>query len=348
MHAVLDEALAAFGLDVVLRDIVLPTLRQVGLDWQEGTIDVSQEHFASNVVRRFCSPSRDSGVAAAGRSHSSPALRSGEAHRPRPDRIRPRPPLARLAHPVPRSRHAGRDARQAAETTPACARRRHERRSRAARARDAGARPARRPRSARPGRSGRHGCAVRADRRAAARRRPRRGRRRGRVRLPPREQVVRDEPLAPAAVPQSSAQARKKTRQFRPTRARPARRRPRGRARPQDGGVEAVEPRLGRAGVVQPRHAPVSLEHEVPLRSSGGGRRGHRPGGEERPRHPAAVVRVREARVAEDVARRGGRRARATTRSGRAAPRSCACARTSRPRRCGRSGGRARGRSRRR
>ena len=51
MHAVLDEALAAFGLDVVLRDIVLPTLRQVGLDWQEGTIDVSQEHFASNVVR---------------------------------------------------------------------------------------------------------------------------------------------------------------------------------------------------------------------------------------------------------------------------------------------------------
>ena len=75
MHAVLDEALAAFGLDVVLRDIVLPTLRQVGLDWQEGTIDVSQEHFGGATWSAAgCSPSRDSGVAAAGRSHSSPAL----------------------------------------------------------------------------------------------------------------------------------------------------------------------------------------------------------------------------------------------------------------------------------
>jgi len=51
VHEVLDDGLAAFGVDVVLRDLVLPTLRQVGLDWQQGTLDVSQEHFASNVLR---------------------------------------------------------------------------------------------------------------------------------------------------------------------------------------------------------------------------------------------------------------------------------------------------------
>jgi DNA-binding transcriptional MerR regulator len=51
VHAVLDEGLAAFGVDVVLRDLVLPTLRQVGLEWQEGTLDVSHEHFASHVLR---------------------------------------------------------------------------------------------------------------------------------------------------------------------------------------------------------------------------------------------------------------------------------------------------------
>ena len=51
VHAALDEGLAAFGVDVVLRDLVLPTLRQVGLEWQQGTLDVSHEHFASHVLR---------------------------------------------------------------------------------------------------------------------------------------------------------------------------------------------------------------------------------------------------------------------------------------------------------
>jgi DNA-binding transcriptional MerR regulator len=51
VHAVLDEGLAAFALDVVLRDLVLPTLRQVGLEWQQGTLDISHEHFASHVLR---------------------------------------------------------------------------------------------------------------------------------------------------------------------------------------------------------------------------------------------------------------------------------------------------------
>ena len=51
VQAVLDESFAAFGLEAVLRDIVLPTLTSVGLEWQEGTLSVSQEHFASNLIR---------------------------------------------------------------------------------------------------------------------------------------------------------------------------------------------------------------------------------------------------------------------------------------------------------
>jgi DNA-binding transcriptional MerR regulator len=50
-QAVLDESLAAFGLERVLQEVVLPALAQVGDDWEQGTLDVAQEHFASNVIR---------------------------------------------------------------------------------------------------------------------------------------------------------------------------------------------------------------------------------------------------------------------------------------------------------
>jgi MerR family transcriptional regulator, light-induced transcriptional regulator len=51
MHAVLDEALAGFSLETVLRELVLPVLRELGAEWERGTLEVGQEHFASNVVR---------------------------------------------------------------------------------------------------------------------------------------------------------------------------------------------------------------------------------------------------------------------------------------------------------
>ncbi len=51
VHAVLDEALAAFGLETVFREIVFPTLRRVGEAWAAGDLDISQEHFASNIIR---------------------------------------------------------------------------------------------------------------------------------------------------------------------------------------------------------------------------------------------------------------------------------------------------------
>ncbi len=51
IHAVLDRSLAAFGLEAVLRDLILPTLSRVGVEWRQGTLPVSQEHFASNLIR---------------------------------------------------------------------------------------------------------------------------------------------------------------------------------------------------------------------------------------------------------------------------------------------------------
>ena len=51
VHATLDESFAAFGLEAVLRDVILPTLKHVGVAWEQGTLEISQEHFASNLIR---------------------------------------------------------------------------------------------------------------------------------------------------------------------------------------------------------------------------------------------------------------------------------------------------------
>jgi MerR family transcriptional regulator, light-induced transcriptional regulator len=51
VQAVLDESFAAFGLEPVLRQLVLPTLVQVGREWEQGMLGISQEHFASNLIR---------------------------------------------------------------------------------------------------------------------------------------------------------------------------------------------------------------------------------------------------------------------------------------------------------
>ena len=51
MHAVLDEALGAFSLETVLRELILPSLRQIGEQWEADELEVANEHFASNVIR---------------------------------------------------------------------------------------------------------------------------------------------------------------------------------------------------------------------------------------------------------------------------------------------------------
>ena len=51
VHAVLDEALAGFALETVLSELILPSLRDIGDEWERGELEVGQEHFASNIVR---------------------------------------------------------------------------------------------------------------------------------------------------------------------------------------------------------------------------------------------------------------------------------------------------------
>jgi MerR family transcriptional regulator, light-induced transcriptional regulator len=51
VHALLDEALAGFALETVLRELILPALREIGDEWERGELEIAQEHFASNLVR---------------------------------------------------------------------------------------------------------------------------------------------------------------------------------------------------------------------------------------------------------------------------------------------------------
>jgi len=51
VQAALDDALAAFGLEAFVRDLILPTLTAVGRGWEQGDVEISQEHFASNLIR---------------------------------------------------------------------------------------------------------------------------------------------------------------------------------------------------------------------------------------------------------------------------------------------------------
>ena len=51
VQAALDDGLAAFGLEAFVRDLILPTLTAVGRGWEQGSVEISQEHFASNLIR---------------------------------------------------------------------------------------------------------------------------------------------------------------------------------------------------------------------------------------------------------------------------------------------------------
>ena len=50
-QAVLDRLLSDFTVETVLRDRLLPYLFELGERWEQGTVSVAQEHFASHVVR---------------------------------------------------------------------------------------------------------------------------------------------------------------------------------------------------------------------------------------------------------------------------------------------------------
>ena len=46
-----DRMLRELSLTTVLRDVVMPYLAELGARWEQGTVDVAQEHFASNLLR---------------------------------------------------------------------------------------------------------------------------------------------------------------------------------------------------------------------------------------------------------------------------------------------------------
>jgi DNA-binding transcriptional MerR regulator len=50
-HSVLDDALSVFALETVVRDLILPVLREIGDEWASGRLEVGQEHFATNLIR---------------------------------------------------------------------------------------------------------------------------------------------------------------------------------------------------------------------------------------------------------------------------------------------------------
>ena len=50
-HAAIDALLSSFSLEAVLREVVMPYLRELGDRWERGEASVAQEHFASQVLR---------------------------------------------------------------------------------------------------------------------------------------------------------------------------------------------------------------------------------------------------------------------------------------------------------
>ncbi|MFO7572633.1 MAG: MerR family transcriptional regulator [Gaiellaceae bacterium] len=61
-QAALDRLLASFALDTVLRDAMLPLLRELGESWARGETTIAQEHFTSNLLRgRLLALGRDWG-----------------------------------------------------------------------------------------------------------------------------------------------------------------------------------------------------------------------------------------------------------------------------------------------
>lgn len=50
-QAAFDDLLARYGVDSILRDVILPYLHELGRRWASGEVSVAQEHFASALLR---------------------------------------------------------------------------------------------------------------------------------------------------------------------------------------------------------------------------------------------------------------------------------------------------------
>jgi DNA-binding transcriptional MerR regulator len=96
-HLVLDRLLATFTLETALSEVILPYLHELGERWSRGEASVTQEHFASNLIRgRLMSLARSWGTGggplavlacAPGEQHDLPLMAFGLALRGRGWRI---------------------------------------------------------------------------------------------------------------------------------------------------------------------------------------------------------------------------------------------------------------------
>jgi MerR family transcriptional regulator, light-induced transcriptional regulator len=96
-HLLLDRLFATFTLETVLSDVILPYLHELGERWSRGEASVTQEHFASNLIRgRLMSLARNWGTGggplavlacAPGEQHDLPLVAFGLALRGRGWRI---------------------------------------------------------------------------------------------------------------------------------------------------------------------------------------------------------------------------------------------------------------------
>jgi DNA-binding transcriptional MerR regulator len=50
-HATIDRAIAAYGLEALLTELILPVVRRMGELWVEEEVTIGQEHFASHLIR---------------------------------------------------------------------------------------------------------------------------------------------------------------------------------------------------------------------------------------------------------------------------------------------------------
>lgn len=90
-HLLLDRLFATFTLETVLSEVILPYLHELGERWSRGEASVSQEHFASNLIRgRLLSLARSWGTGsgplallacASGEQHDLPLVAFGLALR---------------------------------------------------------------------------------------------------------------------------------------------------------------------------------------------------------------------------------------------------------------------------
>jgi DNA-binding transcriptional MerR regulator len=78
-HRTFDRMLEQLPVTSVLADVVLPYLAELGIRWENGTVDVAQEHFASNLIRgRLAALARGEGGASG--PHALLACPEGELH----------------------------------------------------------------------------------------------------------------------------------------------------------------------------------------------------------------------------------------------------------------------------